>query len=125
MEELKFEFGKYTEITDLAFKLNPSYKENGYVRFFICPDTNDFWFVRVLEGVNEDYEDEEGVYLIERNNIRKARGEKLTLQKTKDIILDDDGCNYDILECDSMDEVIENIADIFGINNLVTEKATA
>lgn len=33
-----FEFAKYTEITDYAFKVNPSYKDDGYVRFFICPD---------------------------------------------------------------------------------------
>ena len=33
-EKLKFEFAKYTEITDLAFKINPNYKKSGYIRFF-------------------------------------------------------------------------------------------
>lgn len=32
---MNFEFAKYTEITDFAFEINPNYKKEGFVRFFI------------------------------------------------------------------------------------------
>jgi hypothetical protein len=115
---MEFEFAKYTEITDLAFELNPDYKTESYVRFFICPDTNDYWFVRVLEGFNEDYEREEGVYLLERNNIPKMKGEKLTTEIVKEIILDDCGENWDIHEYQSIDELIDDLDGGHGILNL-------
>ena len=66
---MKFEFAKYTEITDLAFKVNPNYKNENYIRFFICPDVKDTWFVRILEGYDKDYNPEEGSYILERNAI--------------------------------------------------------
>jgi hypothetical protein len=114
-----FEFGKYTEVTDFVFKTRPEYKNEGYVRFFICPDTWDFWFVRVLEDVNEEYEKEEGAFLIERNKIEKEhKGEKLSIVKLKEIIEEDDMSNWDVLECTSIEEVIDNLSDVFGINNL-------
>jgi len=70
---MEFEFAKYTEITDYAFKVNPNYKDEGFVRFFICQDVWDFWFVRILKGYEDD--DEEGYienddnYILERNKI--------------------------------------------------------
>jgi hypothetical protein len=96
---MNFEFAKYTEITDYAFKVNPSYKNNKYVRFFICPDVWDFWFVRILKGFEND--DEEGYvenpenYILERNKIEMDRkGQKLTLLKVKQIIEEDNGSNW-------------------------------
>ena len=56
---MEFDFAKYTEITDYAFKINPEYKKSGYIRLFICPDVWDFWFVRILQGYNEEYEKED------------------------------------------------------------------
>lgn len=36
---------------------------------YVCMDTNDFWISRISKNLNEDYEYEEGIYLIERNKI--------------------------------------------------------
>src|SRR5690606_16759214 len=98
---MNFEFAKYTEITDYAFKLNPSYKNDKYVRFFICPDVWDFWFVRILKGY--EYDEERGYvenpenYILERNKIEMDRKcQKLTLSKVKQIIEEDDGSNWDL-----------------------------
>lgn len=116
---MKFEFAKYTEITDLAFELRPEWKEEGYIRFFICNDVWDIWFIRVLEGVNEDYDREEGVFLLERNNIGKdSRSQDLNINKVKKIIQEDDGSNWDIKEYYDINKLIDDIADIYGINNL-------
>ncbi len=116
---MEFQFAKYTEITDYAFKVNPDYKEQGYLRFFICPDVNDFWFVRVLEGFNEDYEKEEGSYLVERNKIQMdKKGEKLSILKLKQLILEDDGGNWDYQQGYDMEEMITEFVDGgFGIIN--------
>lgn len=70
---MEFEFAKYTEVTDYAFKVNPNYKNEGFIRFFICPDVWDFWFVRILEGYNEEYDEEEGSFILERNKIEMHR----------------------------------------------------
>lgn len=119
MESLKFEFGKYTEITDLALELNPSFKEEGYIRFFICTDTWDFWFARILEGFNEDYERQEGYFLLERDKIAKSsKKEIITLETLKKLIENHDGSNWDIEEGRSIEELIEMIDDGFGILNL-------
>lgn len=119
---MEFEFAKYTEITDLAFEVNPDYKNDGYVRFFICPDVHDFWFVRILEGYNAEYEKEDGCFVLERNNIRKnSRQEVLTISKVKKIIQEDDGSNWDIEQAYSVEELIEMIDDGFGILNLKQE----
>ena len=88
------------------------------MRFFICPDVTDFWLARVLEGVNENYENEDGAFLIERNNIWKSKGEGLTLAKVNKIIKEDDGSNWDIQEAASIKDVIEIIDGGWGINNL-------
>ena len=113
-----FEFAKYTEITDFVFEVRPQYKEEGYIRFFICPDVNDYWFVRILEGFNEDYEDEEGSFLLERNGHYKAKGETLTLSKLKKIIEEDDGGNLDYYQDYSLEDSIERLDGGFGILNL-------
>jgi len=115
---MKFEFAKYTEITDLAFKVRPEYKGEGYIRFFICPDVHTFWFIRLLKGVNEHYETEEGSYLLERNNIDKDfKGEKLTIAKVKEIIENDCGDNWDFEQDFDLEELIDNLDDGFGILN--------
>ena len=69
---MKFEFAKYTYITELYKKHSSNLMEgDGYIKFFICLYTNDIWLARVIEGFNEHYEEEDGVYLLERNNIPK------------------------------------------------------
>ena len=116
---MEFEFAKYTEITDYAFKIRPEYKNDGYVRFFICPDVLDYWFVRILEGYNKDYDKEEGCFVLERDKISKdSKGEKLNLSKLKRIINDDCGEGWDLEEGYDIDELIEMLDDGFGILNL-------
>ena len=116
---MTLEFGKYTEITDFAFKVNPNYKNEGFIRFFICPDVNTFWFVRILEGYNEDYETEDGSYILERNNIEKNdKSEKLTVSKVRKIIEEDSGDNWDITQSFDLDDLISDLDGGFGINDL-------
>lgn len=116
---MEFEFAKYTEITDFAHEVNPSYKNEGFVRFFICPDVWDYWFVRILKGYDEDYNEDEDSYILERNKIGKDRKtDNLTLSKIKKIIEEDDGSSWDIQQSYDIDELIDMLDDGFGINNL-------
>lgn len=113
-----FEFAKYTEITDYALKVNPEYEKSGYVRFFICPDVWDFWFVRILKDVNEDYEKEEGCFVLERNKVEmNTKGERLTLSKLHNIIMEDDGDNWDMQSGYDIEKLIDMLDCGFGINN--------
>lgn len=118
---MKFEFGKYTEITDLAFECNPQYKKDGYVRFFICPDVNDFWFVRILKDTNKDYEFEEGCFVMERNNIPKRKGAELSINRVRHIIENDNGDNWDYESGRDFNNLIDMLDDGFGILNLKVE----
>ena len=116
---MQFEFGKYTDITELAFEVNPSYKRDGFVKFFICPDVWDFWFVRIVSNTNGDYEYEEGSYVLERNKIEMSKkGEKLTKQKVRNIISEDDGSNWDFEQSYSLEDLIEMVDGGFGILNI-------
>ena len=119
---MNFEFAKYTEITDYAFKVNPSYKNDKYVRFFICQDVWDFWFVRILKGYenNEEqgYIENPENYILERNKIEMDRkGQKLTLSKVKQIIEEDDGSNWDLQQGYDIEELIDMLDEGFGIIN--------
>lgn len=119
---MEFKFAKYTEITDYAFEVNPEYKNEKYVRFFICPDVWDFWFIRILEGYEctdeEGYIPQEGHYILERNKIEMSKkGETLTLSKLKRIIEEDDGSNWDLKQGYDIEELIEMIDDGYGILN--------
>ena len=42
---MKFEFGVYTDVTELAFEVNPAYQQNGYTKIYLCSDTHVFWLV--------------------------------------------------------------------------------
>lgn len=119
---MKFEFAKYSEITDYAFERSFMYKNDGYTRLFICPDVWDFQLIRVLPGFNKDYEPEEGKILVEHNMIPMDRKcQTLTIRKLNEIIDEDDFSNYDYFEFTNMEDVIDSIADIHGILNLKEE----
>lgn len=116
---MDFQFAKYTEITDFALKLNPQYEIDGYIRFFICPDVHDVWFVRILKDLNEDYDVEEGSFLLERNKIdNDYKGQELTMQRVRSIIEEDDMSNWDIHQENRIDELIDTLDNGFGIINL-------
>lgn len=116
---MEFEFGKYTEITDLAFRVNKNYKKEGYVRFFICADVWDFWFCRIMKGVDENYEHDSNSFVLERNKIpMDKKGERLTVSKVKKIIEDDDGSGWDMQQSYDINELIEMVDGGWGILNL-------
>lgn len=119
---MNFEFAQYTEITDYAFRVNPSYKDDKYVRFFICQDVWDFWFVRILKGYENDeekgYVENPENYILERTKIAMdKKGQKLTLSKVKQIIEEDDGSNWDLQQGYDIEELVNMLDDGFGIIN--------
>lgn len=114
---MKFEFAKYTDVTKLAFELNPEYEKNSYVKVFLCEDTKVFWISRVLKGFNEEYEEDEDSYLVERERVDKtSRAEKLKLPRAKQIVASDELENWDYYQYDSLEEAIESIDGGYGLN---------
>jgi len=115
---MKFEFAKYTDITELYKKHSSNLMEgDGYIKFFICLDTNDIWLARVIEGFNGHYEEEDGVYLLERNNIPKNfKGQGLTISDTINIIEDDSFENWDVIEYQDLDDLIDDLDGGYGLN---------
>lgn len=69
------EFAKYynaSKVVEDLLKDNKIMDDwNSFKGVYVCSDTNDFWVCRITEGYNEDYEQEEGSWLIERNKINK------------------------------------------------------
>lgn len=114
--ELGFSFAKFTEVTPLAFKVNPQYEANGYTRVFVCEDTHVFWVARIMAGFDEDYEPSAGSYLVERNQVDKShKGEKLTGLVTLKLLKHDEFDNWDYAAYSSLDDAIESIAGGYGI----------
>ena len=150
------EFAKYYNVTKLDDEMiekeeidtYPTEENNKFVGVYVCMDTNDFWISRISKDVNEDYNYEEGIYLVERNKFDiYAVADKLfelydkrlptTLNKNiyhdyfdqfkaKDIcraviMLDDwDGLsNWDNCEAKSLEDAIDIIDGGFGILPLV------
>lgn len=116
---MKLEFGKYTDITNFAKKVNPE-MFNTYQKVYICPDTNNWWVARIQEGYDEDYEECPGMYLIERNNpdypdCGKCNNIFLNPTVVKEVLEEYDGSTWDITECDSLEEAIEMVDGGFGI----------
>ena len=145
------EFAKYYKVTN---KLNQLLKENKVFSYtedyckdlFICEDTHVFWISRVLEGYNEEYEMEKGVWLVERNKIDKydfinfleeKHKRKLKVENRRDrddiinclstnflienIILYDDEQgleNWDNYECNSYEDAMNLIDDGYGISRI-------
>lgn len=68
-------FARYynvTKLVDEMIKKNeidsyPTKEDDKFVGVYVCMDTNDFWISRISKDVNEDYDYEEGSYLVERN----------------------------------------------------------
>lgn len=148
------EFAKYynvTKLVDEMIKKNeidsyPIETKDKFVGVYVCMDTNDFWISRISKDLNENYNHEEGIYLVERNKIdiytvadklfelyKKRLPTDLNKNtchgyfdkfKTKDIcraviMLDDwDGlCNWDNCEAKSFEE----IANVIGCTAIAIE----
>lgn len=117
---MKFEFAKYTDVTKLAFKVNTEYAANDYTRIFLCCDTKVFWIARILEGYGEDYEELQGSYIVEREQIDKRdKSEKLSLFKAKEMLVNDSFENWDYAVFDNLDDAVKSIDGGYGINNFM------
>lgn len=121
-----------------------SYGGAGYEAIYIAEDTHDMQVYRVIKGYNEDYEEEDGAYLVEREKISKYDVvEKLyemgvhSVENVNDrclvdeifkicgvgdvllctLLLDDERGleNWDNRECLSLDEAIDIIDGGFGV----------
>lgn len=65
------EFAKYYDVSNIVkdMKSKEEIYYDEYEGVYVCMDTNDFWVCRILKGYNEEYEEVENMYLIERNKI--------------------------------------------------------
>ena len=59
-------FAKYYDVTTI---MHEEYKKAGYSNIYICQDVTDYHIIRVLPNHNEDFEYEEGKFLVEMENI--------------------------------------------------------
>ena len=149
-------FAKYYNVTKLVDDMQkkkeidtyPTEAKDKFVGVYVCMDTNDFWISRISKDLNEEYDYEEGIYLVERNKIdiyavadklfelyKKRLSTDLSKNachgyfdqfKAKDIcrtviMLDDlDGLsNWDNCEAESLEDAIDIIDGGFGILPLV------
>ena len=70
------EFAKYYNVSNLVEEMQKAEEIDCYPTdndkfegVYVCMDTNDFWISRINKGYNEEYEREDGKYLVERNKI--------------------------------------------------------
>lgn len=68
------EYAKYYNVSKIVEKMQKSEEidcyptgDDKFEGVYVCMDTNDFWISRINKGYNEEYEPEEGKYLVERN----------------------------------------------------------
>lgn len=69
-------FAKYYDVSDVVDVMIENKEidcyptgEEKFKGVYICMDTNDFWISRINKGYNEEYEEDEDKYLVERNKI--------------------------------------------------------
>lgn len=70
------EFAKYYNVSSLVEEMQQANEidcyptgEDKFEAVYVCMDSNDFWISRIKSGYNEEYEPEDGKYLVERNKI--------------------------------------------------------
>lgn len=104
-------FGKYVEVTEFAKQHNPEFKT--YERIFVCRDTHDYWIAMINKDVNEDFETQEGTWLIERNKISNygIRSHRRAVIKHADEGFE----GWDSYEADSLEEALEVIDGCHGV----------
>ena len=68
------EFAKYYDVSKIVDDMQTKEEIDAYPTgedkfrgIYVCMDTNDFWISRILKGYNEEYEQDEDMYLVERN----------------------------------------------------------
>ena len=116
---MKLEFGKYTDVTNLAKEVNPDYLGD-YYKVYICPDTENWWLACVQKDINDDYEREVGTYLIERDLIEydtpKLRNEFLSKENVVNVLKNRNGDFWDATEFSSFEDVVDSVDGGYGIN---------
>ena len=113
---MRFEFAKFTDVTEYAHSLELAYLE--YEKVYICPDTNDAWIGRILVGYDDEYNKNPEKVLVERNNIDGYGAKYYNIKSpnyAKMVLQEDDFCNWDVYECESLAEAIELLDDGYGI----------
>jgi hypothetical protein len=112
---MNFEFAKATDITDFVKEEFGYMYEDEVVRVYITPDTHDYHILRIVKGLDEDYEESEDSFLLEWNKIPKSRGSFIRSEEDlKRIIEEDDGSNWDVKEYYSLQECIDEIDGGYG-----------
>ena len=90
-----------------------------YKRLFICPDVNNFWLVRILKGFDEDYEEDNDSYILERTGLyMEVKGQSLNCLLLKELLLEDDFINWDMYVSYDLKELLDRVDDGYGILNL-------
>ena len=120
---MKFEFGKYTDVTKYAKEVSADdfYNEyEGYEKILICPDTNDTWVAKIQVGWNKEFEQDPNKVIIERNRLEGAGAKHVDINKPNycfDMLkLDiEDGFGWDVYEYDSVEEALEDLDAGYGI----------
>lgn len=118
---MKLEFGKYTDITNFAKKVDPSMYDM-YEKIYICPDTNNWWVAMIQKDVDENYDECPGAYLIERNNpdypnYGKCPNSVFVAPEShvRQVLEDWDGSCWDNYQAYSLHEAIEVVDGGWGI----------
>lgn len=116
---MKLEFSKYTDITKFAKTINQTMFDI-YEKVYICPDTLNWWLAVIQKGVNEDYEEDEDMYLVERDkidypNYSKCNDRFLNPNVVRSVLEKWDGSTWDNQEADDLDEAIQIVDGGYGI----------
>ena len=112
---MELKFGKYTDITNFAKKVNP-YMFKVYEKIYICPDTNNYWLSTIQKDINEDYEKSPGTYLVERDDVDYPDYDgRFDESNVKEALENWDGSTYDNYEAESLEDAIDLIDDGYGI----------
>lgn len=119
------EFAVATDVTTLAHTLNKEYDDSNYTKIYLIPDTKNLWLIRILPNHNEEYDIEEGKFLVERNDIdyddiqtndcNSSTDLIGNFNAIKQVLIDDELDNWDVHEYDSEEDAICSISDGFGI----------
>lgn len=116
---MELKFARYTDVTAFAKKVNPEYEKQNYQKVLVYLDTFDYWVVRILKDINEDYEKQDGVFLLDRDKVEKEnKSDKLNIKTLEDLLINDEFENYDTFQRNSLDELMELLDDGFGIDEL-------
>lgn len=119
MEKLKF--AQYYNITDVAKAHNTEY--DLYENIYICVDVRDYWITRILVGwedTGNDLVQNEDSFLLERINIPKdnTSDEITCLHELHSVLDKDDFSNWDMTNCDSVEDAEYLMDDGFGLGTL-------